>query len=357
MWLSDLRNMSDKGPKPPSKMHPAKGAAKGDGGTAAAKGGLTTIGPLKEAPLQDTSGPGPGQDEIDKVHIGNSMSRPVLYANFFGLTERPFTLQPDPSFIYWSKQHKRAYSILEFGILSNAPITLITGEIGAGKTTLLRALLDKMDTDVTVGLISNAQGSRGELIQWVLNALGIEMPARETYVRLFQRLQDFIVSEYAAGRRVVLIFDEAQNLTLEGLEELRLLTNINSGKDELVQLILVGQPELKDLVLHPNMRQLTQRITASFHLMPMDLEATGHYITHRLRHAGGSGEEFTPDAVARIFAVTKGIPRLVNQLCEFAMLYAWSENTRSITAQTVQNVLNDGVFFGAHAVATEEKTT
>lgn len=284
------------------------------------------------------------------------MSRPVLYANFFGLTERPFTLQPDPSFIYWSKQHRRAYSILEFGILSNAPITLITGEIGAGKTTLLRALLEKMESEVVVGLISNAQGSRGELLQWVLNALGIEMPARETYVRLFQRLQDFIIEQYAAGKRVILIFDEAQNLSLEGLEELRLLTNINSGKDELVQLILVGQPELKDLVLHPSMRQLTQRITASFHLFPMDLETTQLYIIHRMSHAGGSGQEFTPEAVAEIFHVTRGIPRLVNQLCEFAMLYAWSAETRSITPQIVQDVLSDGVFFGAHAVAAEEKT-
>jgi general secretion pathway protein A len=284
------------------------------------------------------------------------MSRPVLYASFFGLTERPFKLQPDPSFIYWSKQHMRAFSILEFGIMSNAPITLITGEIGAGKTTLLRALLEKIESEVVVGLVSNAQGSRGELLQWVLNSLGVQTPARETYVRLFQHLQDFIIDQYAAGKRVVLIFDEAQNLSLEGLEELRLLTNINSGKDELLQLILVGQPELKDLVLHPSMRQLTQRITASFHLMPMDLEATQHYIAHRLQHAGGTGEEFTPDAVAEIFATTHGVPRLVNQLCEFAMLYAWSLDTHAITGTIVQNVINDGVFFGAHAVAAQEKT-
>ena len=283
------------------------------------------------------------------------MTRPVLYSKFFGLTERPFTLQPDPSFIYWSNQHKRAFSILEFGVLSNAPITLITGEIGAGKTTLLRALLHKMGDDTTVGLISNAQGTRGELLQWILNALNLELPPNMSYVRLFQRLQDFIVSEYAAGRRVVLIFDEAQNLTLEGLEELRLLTNINSEKDELLQLILVGQPELKDLVLHPKMRQLTQRITASFHLSAMDLHATGEYIAHRLRLSGGTGTEFTPDAVAEIHRTTRGVPRLVNQLCEFSMLYAWSAETRVITEQTIQNVLKDGVFFGAHAVAAEEK--
>lgn len=282
------------------------------------------------------------------------MARPILYADYFGLSERPFALQPDPSFIYWSGQHRRAFSVLEFGIMSSAPITLITGEIGAGKTTLLRALLDRLDPNVIVGLISNAQGGRGELIQWVLNALDVDITPGETYVQLFQKLQEFIIGEYAAGRKVILIFDEAQNLSIEGLEELRLLTNINSGKDELLQLILVGQPELRDLVLNPRMRQLAQRITASFHLTPMDLPATEHYISHRLRHAGGSGEEFTPEAIAEIHHVTRGIPRLVNQMCDFAMLYAWSAESRTVTEQIIQEVLKDQVFFGAHGIPEEK---
>lgn len=282
------------------------------------------------------------------------MARPILYADYFGLSERPFALQPDPSFIYWSGQHRRAFSVLEFGIMSSAPITLITGEIGAGKTTLLRALLDRLDPNVIVGLISNAQGGRGELIQWVLNALDVDITPGESYVQLFQKLQEFIIGEYAAGRKVILIFDEAQNLSIEGLEELRLLTNINSGKDELLQLILVGQPELRDLVLNPRMRQLAQRITASFHLTPMDLPATEHYISHRLRHAGGSGEEFTPEAIAEIHHVTRGIPRLVNQMCDFAMLYAWSAESRTVTEQIIQEVLKDQVFFGAHGIPEEK---
>lgn len=282
------------------------------------------------------------------------MARPILYADYFGLSERPFALQPDPSFIYWSGQHRRAFSVLEFGIMSSAPITLITGEIGAGKTTLLRALLDRLDPNVIVGLISNAQGGRGELIQWVLNALDVDIEPGETYVQLFQKLQEFIVGEYAQGRKVILIFDEAQNLSIEGLEELRLLTNINSGKDELLQLILVGQPELRDLVLNPRMRQLAQRITASFHLTPMDLPATEHYISHRLRHAGGTGEEFTPEAIAEIHRVTRGIPRLVNQMCDFAMLYAWSAESHTITEQIIDEVLKDQVFFGAHGIPEEK---
>ena len=281
------------------------------------------------------------------------MNTDELYTGHFGLAERPFTLVPDPSFLFWSKQHKRAYSVLEFGIMSRAPITLITGEIGAGKTTLLQKLLSKMDDQVMVGLISNAQGDRGELLQWVLNALSVEIEPTASYVAMFQKFQEHIISEYAAGRRVVLIFDEAQNLSGEGLEELRMLTNINSNKDELIQLILVGQPELKDMVLSPNMRQLAQRVAASFHLTGMDKETVAGYIKHRLKVAGGTGKEFTPEACAMIYNATRGVPRLVNQLCEFAMLYTWSSEAGKVTKEIVQNVLDDGVFFGGLSLASE----
>jgi len=283
------------------------------------------------------------------------MTSDTLYADFFGLSERPFTLVPDPSFIYWSQQHKRAFSVLEFGIISRAPITLITGEIGSGKTTLLQELLQKMGEAVTVGLVSNAQGGRGELLQWVLSALAVEISATASYVQMFNRLQEFLVNEYAEGRRVVLIFDEAQNLSVEGLEELRMLTNINSNKDELIQLILVGQPELREIVLRPNMRQLAQRVAASFHLQRMDCETVKNYIGHRLRRAGGTGREFTPEACEAVSGATRGVPRLVNQLCDFAMLYAWSGEEPVVREDTVRRVLADGVFFGGQSL-TEETT-
>lgn len=280
-----------------------------------------------------------------------------LYIEHFGLKERPFTLLPDPSFLYWSAHHKRAYSILEFGIISRAPITLITGEIGSGKTTLLQKLIGQMDDDVTIGLVSNAQGGRGELLQWVLNALDVPATPRAPYVQLFQILQDFLVAEYAEGRRVVLIFDEAQNLSREGLEEIRMLTNINSNKDELLQLILVGQPELRDVVLHPKMRQMAQRVAASFHLPRMDAETVAAYIAHRLQIAGGTGKEFSPEACEMIHAATAGVPRLINQLCEFAMLYTWSEEVHLVSAQTVKSVLADNVFFGAMSEPEPEAET
>ena len=169
-----------------------------------------------------------------------------IYNDHFGLAERPFTLLPDPDFLYWSESHTRAYAMLEYGMLTHAPITVITGEIGAGKTTLLRHLLRSLPEEFTVGLISNAQGNRGELLHWVLMALGVPTETNATYVQLFAQFQDFLIEEYAAGRRTMLIFDEAQNLSLETLEELRMFSNINADKDELIQLVLVGQPELRD---------------------------------------------------------------------------------------------------------------
>ena len=269
----------------------------------------------------------------------------LLYSEFFGLRFRPFNLVPDPEMIFWSPLHKRAFTILEFGVISRAPITLITGEIGAGKTTLLQALLTRMDDTVTIGLVSNAQGGRGELVQWILNALGLPVDQDTGYVTMFQKLRDFLIEEYAAGRRVILIFDEARNLSVEGLEELRMLTNINSNKDELIQLILVGQPELREMVQRPAMRQLAQRVAASFHIDVLDAESVRDYIRHRLIAAGGSGEEFTDEACALVHHETGGVPRLVNQLCDFAMLYAWSGEVRVVDADIVEQVLSDGVMF------------
>lgn len=176
----------------------------------------------------------------------------AIYTDHFGLTERPFTLLPDPDFLYWSDNHTRAYSMLEYGMLTHAPITVITGEIGAGKTTLLRHLLRTLPEEFTVGLISNAQGNRGELLHWVLMALGVPTDTGASYVQLFAQFQDFLIEEYASGRRTMLIFDEAQNLSTETLEELRMFSNINADKDELIQIVLVGQPELRDLIASPS---------------------------------------------------------------------------------------------------------
>ncbi|WP_109566047.1 ExeA family protein [Jannaschia seohaensis] len=279
------------------------------------------------------------------------MSGSTYFASHFGLRERPFTLLPDPDFIYWSPAHKRAFTVLEYGVFTCAPITVITGEVGAGKTTLLQRLLQDLGEQVVVGLVSNAQGGRGDLLHWVLNALGLDVGHETAYVTKFQILQDFIIEQYAAERRVLLIIDEAQNLSMEGLEELRMLTNINSGKDELLQLILVGQPELRDMISRPELRQFAQRVTASFHVPAMDLETTRAYIRHRLTHAGGTGGEFSDAAIGVVHEGSGGVPRLVNKLCDFAMAYAMSSERATVEADTVRDVLADDMFITTRAPA------
>ncbi len=269
-----------------------------------------------------------------------------LYTSHFGLTERPFSVLPDPSFLFWTPQHTRAYAMLEYGLLTRAPITLITGEVGAGKTTLLQKLMENLDESLTVGLISNAHGDRGELLHWVLMALGQRPPSEVSYVDLFATFQDFLIAEYAQGRRVVLIFDEAQNMTVESLEELRMYTNINSNKDELLQLILIGQPELQDTVRQPNMRQFAQRVSSSFHLTHMDAETVLAYVRHRIVTAGGKKTMFQKKAAELVHEATGGVPRLVNQLCDLAMVYAYTAGHKTVKAETVQGVLDDGTFFG-----------
>jgi general secretion pathway protein A len=269
-----------------------------------------------------------------------------IYNAHFGLKERPFSLLPDPDFLYWSVQHQRAFAMLEYGILTRAPITLITGEVGAGKTTLLQHLLRSVGPEVHIGLVSNAHGDRGELLRWVLMALGVPSSSEGTYVDLFARFQTFLIDEYSAGRRVILIFDEAQNLSRESLEELRMFTNINSGKDELLQLVLVGQPELRSMVLRPDLTQFAQRVASSFHLPAMNIPTVRDYIRHRLNVAGAEHEIFSPLAIKEVHRATGGVPRLVNQLCDLGMVYAYTKGQKRVLWKTVHQVLADGVFFG-----------
>jgi type II secretory pathway predicted ATPase ExeA len=266
-----------------------------------------------------------------------------LYSAHFGFRERPFSLSPDPDFIFWSKSHNRAFSVLEYGLMTNAPLTVVTGEVGTGKTTLIQALLQRIEHEITIGLISNAQGDRGDLIRWVLNAMDVALPEVTDYVALFQHFQDFVLGEYAAGKRVALIVDEAQNLGPEMLEELRMLTNINSGKDELLQIILVGQPELRDLITRPELRQFAQRVTATFHIDPFSRADTHDYIVHRLQHAGGTGEEFEPLAIRHIYEHSEGIPRVINKLCDLSLVYAASSDLTTVGAITVREVFKDGL--------------
>ena len=182
------------------------------------------------------------------------------------------------------------------------------------------------------------------MLRWVTNALAIETPPGIDYVGLYQALQDHLLAEYASGRRVALVIDEAQNLTVEALEELRMLTNINSGKDDLLQLVLVGQPELRAKILRPELQQFAQRIVAAYHLGTLGHSAAQGYIAHRMRTAGGTGEEFSPEAVSEIVSHSRGVPRLVSKLCDFCLVYGAMAEEHVISVDTVRQVLSDGVF-------------
>lgn len=274
-----------------------------------------------------------------------SMSKD-LYCEFFGFRERPFTLLPDPDFLFWSTSHSRAFSVLEYGLVTCAPITVITGEVGTGKTTLLHKLLKEIDDQTTVALISNAQGGRGDLLRWVLGALDIASDPGADYVALFHQVQAFLLEEYAAGRHVVAIIDEAQNLTPDVLEELRMLTNINSGKDTLLQLLLIGQPELREMISRPELRQFAQRVTATFHIKPMDIGTTFEYVRYRLKCVDGSGHEFDDEAIALIHQISGGIPRIVNKICDIALVYAASDGVPVIGAGIVDEIRRDELLIG-----------
>jgi type II secretory pathway predicted ATPase ExeA len=267
-----------------------------------------------------------------------------MYTGFYGLSDRPFSLIPDPDYLYWADGHRAAFTVLEYGVMTRSPITVLTGEIGVGKTTVLQKLLSGLDDATTVGLVSNAQGGRAEMLRWVTNALGLRADRQADYVELYQTLEDHLIAEYAAGRRVTLVIDEAQNLSTEALEELRMLTNINSGRDELVQLILVGQPQLRERIMHPDLEQFAQRVVAAYHLMPLGAEATTSYIQHRMVHAGGRGDEFTIEALTEIARLTAGVPRLINKLCEFCLVYGAIGGETPIVVSTVRQVIADGIF-------------
>lgn len=277
----------------------------------------------------------------------------VMYEAFYGLKERPFTTVPDPQFLYWSEAHQLAFAILHYGVMTRAPITVVTGDIGAGKTTLIRRLLDEIPEELTVGLVSNMKEGRGELLHWVMMALGQDFQADEPYVALFKRFQDFLIEAYARGRRVVLIVDEAQNLGAAALEELRMFTNINADKDELLQLILVGQPQLRALLQQPELVQFTQRISADFHLEPLTPSETVSYIRRRLEVAGAEHEIFSEELCERICAATGGVPRLINILCDMCMVYGFAENRAVLDSDILDEILAStqrrGIFgqFGA----------
>ena len=230
--------------------------------------------------------------------------------------------------------------MLEYGFHSQAGFTVITGDIGAGKTTLVNYLLEQEGEEVVIGVINNTHASFGNLMTWVLDAFDLEEPSPENAKKL-RKFSEFVMDQYADGKRVLLVIDEAQNLSEETLEELRLISNINISTDVFLQLILVGQPELIEKLNDPRLTQFAQRIGVDFNLRPMDYVDTGKYILHRLKTAGSSKSIFTTDAIAAIFCFSEGVPRRINTLCDMALVYAFADERKSINANLIIDIVKD----------------
>jgi len=268
-----------------------------------------------------------------------------MYQAFYGFRQKPFTLLPDPSFLFLNKKHRLALSMLQYGLLSEAGFTVITGEIGSGKTTLVRYVLEEIGDNLTVGSVTNTYRSFDELLQWVLLAFNLEYRGKSK-VELFQALLDFMVQEYEQGRRTVLIIDEAQNLEPEALEELRMLSNINTDNNQVLQLVLVGQPGLRETLQRPDLHQFAQRIGVEYHLERLDLEETWQYIRHRLTVAGGNSDLFDTKGCAAIYYYTQGTPRLINVLCDTALVCGFAEQITRISAELIGEVIRDKAMGG-----------
>ena len=289
-----------------------------------------------------------------------------MYEAFYGFRERPFSMLPDPGFLYFSRKHRVAYDLLEYGLLNQAGFNVITGEIGTGKTTLVRHLLAQLGEDVRVGIVSNTHASFGELLQWILLAFNVEYQSRER-VDMYSTFVRFLDDVHEQGQRALLIVDEAQNMNAEMLEELRMLSNVNADKDQLLQVILVGQVGLRDMLRRPGLEQFAQRIAVDYHLEPLDKAETGAYIRHRLAIASGAHSEesggdsgasgsgvkrrragmtggailFDDAACDAIWEHSGGIPRVINMLCDTALVYGFAEQKRRIDAELVDDVAYD----------------
>jgi len=265
-----------------------------------------------------------------------------MYENFYQLKEKPFSLLADPAFLYLSKKHELALNYLEYGLSEQAGFIVITGEVGSGKTTLIKYMLTKLDTTPTkTAMIFNTNITPRELLELVLREWDITSEGKEK-ADCYSALYSFLLHEYTRRNQVVLIIDEAQNLPLETLEEIRMLSNLNDEKHPLLHIILLGQPNLRDRLNQKTLEQLRQRVAVHYHLDPLDYEDTLRYIKHRLQKAGGQNPElFMPDALDSIYQHSQGIPRVINVICDTALVYGFAEGAEQITKSIIESVIEE----------------
>ena len=264
-----------------------------------------------------------------------------MYTTFFGFTHKPFQLTPDPEFLFLSRVHKRALTYLDYGVADNSGFILITGEIGTGKTTVIRSLIKKIPQDIKIARINNTKVSSDQLISMINEEFGIYSKGDDK-TQMLSKLNDFIISQYAQGRRSMIIIDEAQNLTPDLLEEVRLLSNLETDKSKLLQIILIGQPELNALLSRPDLEQLRQRIAVNSHISPLTRDEVEAYILHRLRVAGNEhAVTFEDGSMDVLYSFSRGIPRLINIACDFLLLAAFADETKVIDVTLVKEITGD----------------
>ncbi len=265
-----------------------------------------------------------------------------MYEKFYGLTRRPFSILPQAEFLYLTAQHRTALSLLEYGILKPSMFSLITGDIGTGKSTLVRHLLARLGASISVGVISNTHKAFGELLEWTLQAFGLDFRGKDK-VEMFQLLSNFLTHEFVKNRRVVLVVDEAQNMTVDALEELRMVSNVNADRHHLLQIILIGQTRLREKIRMPVMQQFAQRIETDFHLKPLSMEDVEGYIRHRIKVASGRDvpELFETDACRLIYRISRGVPRVINLICDTALVYGFAAGKQRIDLSIIDELHRD----------------
>lgn len=261
-----------------------------------------------------------------------------MYTSFFGLNEKPFAITPDPRYLFLSERHGEALAHLVYGVTESGGFIQLTGEVGTGKTTLVRSLLlNKMPENADVAVVLNPQLSVVEFLATICEELHIDVPHNKGSVKaLTDALNRHLLKAHADGRRTILVVDEAQNLAPAVLEQVRLLTNLETAKQKLLQIILIGQEELRDLLARNDLRQLAQRITARYHLEPLSRDETASYIEHRLKVAGALGEVFDGGAKKEVFRLSQGVPRLVNVICDRALLGAYAQESRRVSPRLIR---------------------
>jgi general secretion pathway protein A len=266
-----------------------------------------------------------------------------MYTHFFGLTEKPFSITPDPRYLYLSERHAEALAHLLYGINESGGFIQLTGEVGTGKTTIVRTLLSRVPHHADVAVILNPRVTPVEFLLTICEELGLGIAEadRDSVKQMVDALNRRLLGAHAEGRRIIVLVDEAQNLSIDVLEQVRLLTNLETPTQKLLQIILIGQPELRDLLDRTDLRQLAQRITGRYHLQPLSREETKGYVRHRLRVAGASEEIFTPGALNELHRLSLGIPRVINVACDRALLGAYTQDMRKITAPLVRRAAGE----------------